>query len=127
VLSNPQRTMAALRWLAWSAGALVWLLSLTSCGAPESPGQKLYNENCSNCHGTDGAGNTAQGMGDSYADLIDNTWKNGGDDQSIMNSIRDGSFGMMPAFRDKLTDEQIHSILRHLRTLRGERPPERAK
>jgi cytochrome c oxidase cbb3-type subunit 3 len=87
-------------------------------------GEKLYNEHCSNCHGIDAAGDTAQGMGNTYADLRDDNWKFGGDDRSIAQVIRDGSFGLMPAFRDKLSEEQIQSIIRHLRKLRGERAPE---
>jgi cbb3-type cytochrome c oxidase subunit III len=87
-------------------------------------GEKLYREHCADCHGMDGSGNTAQSMGNNYANLLDNEWKFGGDDSSIKNVIRDGSFGLMPAYRDKLTEAQIQSILRHIRTLRGERAPE---
>jgi cytochrome c oxidase cbb3-type subunit 3 len=106
------------------------VLLLASTGCPlhhETPGEKIYNEYCADCHGMDGAGNTAQGMGNPYTDLLDNTWKFGGDDRSISNVIRDGSFGAMPAFHSKLTDEQIEAVLHHIRTLRGERPPELAR
>ena len=89
-----------------------------------SEGEKLWREHCSDCHGLDGSGNTALSMGNTYADLLDNTWKFGGDDSAIANAIRDGSFGLMPAYRDNLTEPQVQTLVHYIRTLRGERAPE---
>jgi cbb3-type cytochrome c oxidase subunit III len=124
VSADPRRPRPALAW-SWCAalGAALLLFALSGCHR-KTVGEELYDEHCSNCHGIDGAGNTALGMGHDYADLLDDRWKYGGDDTSIAGVIRDGSFGSMPAFREQLTEEQIRAIVGHLRTLRGERPPD---
>lgn len=83
-----------------------------------APGEQLYVDNCADCHGIDGHGNTARAMGQPYADLVDDVWKNGGDDTSIANSIREGSFGLMPAFQQQLTYRQIQDLIGYLRLLR---------
>lgn len=82
------------------------------------PGESLYRENCSACHGLDGRGNTALSMGQQFADLTDDAWKFGGDDGSIANAIREGSFGLMPGFQGKLTDAQIQDVVGYLKVLR---------
>ncbi|HVT19033.1 MAG TPA: c-type cytochrome [Thermoanaerobaculia bacterium] len=92
---------------------------------PHHPeGESLYREHCADCHGVDGAGNTVKGMGSPFADLLDNNWKYGGDDGSMGNIIREGVFGSMPAYKEKLTDQQIRAIIGHIRVLRGEKTRE---
>jgi cbb3-type cytochrome c oxidase subunit III len=81
-------------------------------------GEELYREHCADCHGLDGRGNTVRDMGQAFADLTDDNWKNGGDDTSIGNSIREGSFGLMPAFQEKLDDQQIQALVGYIRVLR---------
>jgi len=106
---------ALLACLACLAGAL-----LGGCGKlfpHRAPGEQLYVDNCADCHGVDGRGNTAREMGQPYADLTDDVWKFGGDDTSIGNAIREGSFGLMPGFQQKLHDEQIQELIAYLRLL----------
>ncbi|HVT57536.1 MAG TPA: c-type cytochrome [Thermoanaerobaculia bacterium] len=91
-----------------------------------SEGENLYRAHCADCHGLDGAGNTVQSMGNQYASLIDDVWRTGGDDGSIGNVIREGVFGQMPPFKDKLSDQQVSAIIRYLRVLRHEKPREAA-
>jgi cytochrome c oxidase cbb3-type subunit 3 len=83
-----------------------------------APGEQLYVDHCADCHGLDGRGNTAREMGQPYADLTDDVWKFGGDDTSIANAIRDGSFGLMPGFQQQLNDQQIQELIAYLRVLR---------
>jgi cbb3-type cytochrome c oxidase subunit III len=82
-----------------------------------SQGESLYVENCADCHGMDGRGNTARSMGQPYADLTDDNWKNGGDDSSLANSIGEGSFGLMPSFQEKLNEQQIRALVAYIRVL----------
>ncbi|HYL05974.1 MAG TPA: c-type cytochrome [Thermoanaerobaculia bacterium] len=82
------------------------------------PGEQLYVDNCADCHGVDGRGNTAREMGQQYADLTDDVWKFGGEDSAIANAIREGSFGLMPAFQEKLNDEQIRAVVSYVKVLR---------
>jgi cytochrome c oxidase cbb3-type subunit 3 len=96
-----------------------WVLA--GCGKlfpHHSEGEELYLANCADCHGVDGRGNTVREMGQPYADLTDNEWKFGGDDGSLANTIREGSFGLMPGFQEKLTTEQIQALVAWLKVLR---------
>lgn len=112
----------------YAAAVSVAALSLAACDVifPHySEGEKLYRDNCAECHGVDGSGNTPLYLGNGYADLLDNNWKSGGDPGSLANSIRNGVFGQMPGFDRKLTDAQIRLITEYIRVLRGEKPRER--
>jgi cbb3-type cytochrome c oxidase subunit III len=84
-------------------------------------GEELYRKHCADCHGLDGRGNTVRDMGQAFADLTDDNWKNGGDDTSIGNSIREGSFGLMPGFQEKLDDQQIQALVAYIRILQHQR------
>jgi cytochrome c oxidase cbb3-type subunit 3 len=75
-----------------------------------SEGKQLYDWfNCSGCH--------AKGGGASGPALSDAFWRYGPDDVSIFVSIRDGRPHGMPAFREKLTTEQIWQLTHYVRTL----------
>jgi len=74
----------------------------------------LYARNCSGCHGADGKGGAAIGLGDPVYLAI-------ADDATIRRVTADGVAGTsMPAFAERsggmLTDEQIDVIVRGIRT-----------
>jgi mono/diheme cytochrome c family protein len=117
------------RWPRQGAGAAV-AAALLACLAGallggcnqlfprRAPGEQLYVDHCADCHGVDGRGNTVREMGQPYADLTDDNWKFGGDDTSIANAIREGSFGLMPGFEQQLNDQQIQALVGYLKVLR---------
>ncbi|MBV8201696.1 MAG: c-type cytochrome [Acidobacteria bacterium] len=116
---RPRRAARRAVAAALLGGVLAALLG--GCGQlfpQRSEGEQLYVDNCADCHGLDGRGNTAREMGQPYADLTDDVWKFGGDDGTIANTIRDGSFGLMPGFQQKLSDQQIQALVAYLRVLR---------
>ncbi len=96
-------------------------VSASGCQFFESkdPGERIYRSQCASCHGIDGRGNTTRFMGNEWADLTDNSWRQFGDDGSIETVIREGVFGKMPA-RNELTREEMRALLGYLRQLRGE-------
>jgi mono/diheme cytochrome c family protein len=103
---------------------LLLLAALTATAACDmfaarSPGEKLWRARCADCHGLDGRGNTPRYMGESYADLTDDSWRTSGDENTIGDVIRQGVFGKMPANAD-LSDEQVAELISWLRYLRGE-------
>ena len=63
-------------------------------------GRKIFEDNCSSCHGEDGKGNAEVGA----PDLTDDVWIYGGDRQSIYMSVYGGRQGFMPAWEQRLTE-----------------------
>jgi cytochrome c oxidase cbb3-type subunit III len=76
-------------------------------------GQRLYNQmNCVGCHFHGGGG-----MG---VALMDGKWRYGGRIDQIAASINEGRPNGMPAWRGKLTDQQIWQLSAYVRTLSGQ-------
>ena len=83
----------------------------------------LYESACAACHGSDGRGRTFEDRGFELElpDFTDCEFASREPDPDWYAVIHEGgpvrAFGrMMPAFGDALTDDEIHSILRHVRT-----------
>jgi cytochrome c oxidase cbb3-type subunit 3 len=78
-------------------------------------GQQLYlHMNCVGCHFHGGGG-----MG---PPLMDDKWRYGGRIDQIAASIAEGRPNGMPAWRDKLTSEQIWQLAAYVRSLSGQAP-----
>jgi cytochrome c oxidase cbb3-type subunit III len=76
-------------------------------------GQRLYNwMNCSGCHFHGGGG-----MG---VALMDGKWRYGGRIDQIAASIMEGRPNGMPAWRGRLTEQQIWQLAAYVRTLSGQ-------
>ena len=76
-------------------------------------GQQLYTQmNCVGCHFHGGGG-----MG---PPLMDDEWRYGGRIDQIAASIAEGRPNGMPAWRGKLTNDQIWNLAAYLRTLSGQ-------
>ena len=77
-----------------------------------------YEKNCATCHGKDGRAKTFKSRHHVHArDLTDARWQSDASDERILDSITNGR-GRMPAFKDKLTAEQITSLLEYVRGLK---------
>ena len=61
---------------------------------------------CAACHGADARGNPALGA----PNLTDSTWLYGGDYARIEETIRNGRNGFMPAWRGRLSDDQVRAV-----------------
>jgi cytochrome c oxidase cbb3-type subunit 3 len=78
-----------------------------------SEGQFLYTRmNCVGCNSHGGGG-----MG---PPLMDDEWRYGGRIDQIASSIAEGRPQGMPAWREKLTDDQIWKLAAYVRTLSGQ-------
>ena len=77
--------------------------------------KRVFKQKCSKCHGQDGAGNN-YGQIIGATNLTDPEWQQRVDDKRLLNSIKHGR-GQMPAFGEKLTEEQITSLVSYVRTL----------
>lgn len=75
-------------------------------------GQQLYSQmNCVGCHSHGGGG-----MG---PPLMDDQWRYGGSIDQIATTIAEGRPNGMPAWRGKLTNDQIYQIAAYVRSLSG--------
>lgn len=109
--------------LAAGAVALLLTASLTACDPAAragSTGERVWLQNCAECHGVDAAGKVPKYRRYQYVDLLDDFWLNGGDDDSIANSITDGVRLIMPGF-EHLTDEELNAVVGYIRELRSGR------
>ena len=76
-------------------------------------GRRLFNNNCSLCHGIGGVG--ANG----FPDLSDNDWLYGGTAESIIHSITEGRQGAMPAWGPALGDSSVVDMADYVVSLSG--------
>lgn len=98
------------------------------------PGSALYQANCASCHGREGEGQPewkSPGADGRYPapphDSSGHTWHHA--DEALIDIIRRGgqaAYGQpgftsgMPAFGDRLSDEEIRAVLAYIKTFWGE-------
>ncbi len=122
--------------LKFSVLALVTVLGACSSSSSSAPvdlspeaaaGREIsINAGCASCHGADGKGSVGPswvGLADSQVTLSDGTVVTA-DDDYLYTSIKEpgamkrrGASGIMPS--NKLTDEEIASIIVYIRALKG--------
>jgi len=64
----------------------------------------LFGDRCAACHGAGGAGNPG------FPVLADDDWLYGGTVDAIQETITGGRQGMMPGFKDQLSEKQINDL-----------------
>ena len=74
--------------------------------AEGSAGATLFAENCAVCHGESGRG----GLGTGAPSLADRSVIYGQDPATIMETLRRGRYGVMPAWRGRLSDAEINLL-----------------
>ena len=75
------------------------------------PAARIAEEFCASCHNRNLVGSPAP-------NLVDNLWTHGGDNASILRSIRQGfPASGMPGFEGTLTETEMLSVVSHLRRL----------
>ena len=95
-------------------GCLIFFCLALHAG-PASDGGDLYKQKCSMCHGADGKGYPAL----KTPDFTDPKVQASLTDKEIVDTIKNGKKGTaMPPFADKLSDDQINSLLAYLRSLK---------
>jgi len=76
----------------------------------------LYKSKCAACHGPDGTGNVAMGKTLGVTDLTSDDVQKQTDAQ-LTGSIANGKGKKMPAYKGKITDDQIKGLVGYIRTL----------
>jgi cytochrome c oxidase cbb3-type subunit 3 len=76
-------------------------------------GERLYLNNCAQCHGTDARGSRG------FPNLTDADWLYGGEPEAIKTTITGGRNAMMPPFAATLDGEQVRDVVQYVRSLSG--------
>lgn len=76
-------------------------------------GQRLFLNNCAQCHGSDAKG------GRGFPNLTDADWLWGGQPEQILQTITKGRHGVMPAWAAMIKPEDASAIAQHVRALSG--------
>src|SRR5207245_9280845 len=77
---------------------------------------QLFREKCSKCHGEDGTVNRVRPAIPNIPDFTSLAWQVSQTEIALVNQIDYGSLPLMPAFRYKLTREQIQGLAVYIRS-----------
>lgn len=83
--------------------------------AEAAAGMPLFAENCAACHADDGKGNRDLGA----PNLTDAIWLYGGEVDTLTETIAKARYGVMPAWSDKLSEDEIRAVAVYVHSLGG--------
>ncbi len=87
---------------------------LATLPVAQSIGERLYMNNCSQCHASDARGSRG------FPNLTDNDWLHGGSPEKIQETIMNGRNGMMPPMGAMVgSDEDIKNLANYVLSLSG--------
>lgn len=88
--------------------------TLSALPVAKSIGERLYMNNCSQCHASDARG------GRGFPNLTDHDWLHGGSPEKIEETITNGRNGMMPPMAAMVgTDEDVKNLANYVLSLSG--------
>ena len=87
---------------------------LAGDGAAKAIGERLFMNNCAQCHGSDARGSKG------FPNLTDTDWLHGGTSEKIAETITKGRHGQMPAMGAALgTTEDVRNVANYVLSLSG--------
>ena len=89
------------------------VLELAKDPAALAIGQKLFLNNCAQCHASDGAGSTG------FPNLTDVAWLWGGTPAAIQTTIAEGRLGIMPPWGPVLGEQGVKDAAQYVMSLSG--------
>jgi mono/diheme cytochrome c family protein len=110
----------------WSA-----ILHIRVLQGPYAPGPgatrfqevaKLFRQNCAACHAEDGSGTNMRKILPLIPDFTSVAWQMSQTELAIVNQIDYGSAPLMPAWRYKLTREQVLGLAVYIRSFAAQQP-----
>ncbi|MFV0513584.1 MAG: cytochrome-c oxidase, cbb3-type subunit III [Jhaorihella sp.] len=78
-------------------------------------GAEIFADNCAACHMEDGTGDRSQGA----PNLADAIWLYGGDYDTIVQTVTNSRFGVMPPWQSRLTEAEIRAVATYVHQLGG--------
>ena len=104
----------AFRKLAYNeAGELSDITEIAKNEEAIKVGQRLFLQNCSQCHGSD-----ARGL-KGFPNLTDNAWLYGGEPVAIVNTVMNGRIGAMPAWGESFGEQGVREVVTYTLSLSG--------
>jgi len=94
---------------------IVSLLAASTMSFAQKSGADIYKSKCKSCHAADGSGDTAAGKSMKVVSFSSPEIVSASDDDLIADT-KNGK-GKMPAYANKLTDDQIKEVVAYIRTL----------
>jgi cytochrome c6 len=83
--------------------------------APAADGAALYTAKCTICHAKDGRG-LPNWRSKGQPDFSDAKWQKSRTDAQIADATKNGKGKFMPAFKAKMTDEEITAVVARIRS-----------
>ncbi len=80
-----------------------------------SSGAALFADNCAACHGDDAMGGRELGA----PNLADAIWLYGSDRETLTDTIENARFGVMPAWGQRLSEEDVRAVSAYVHALGG--------
>ena len=78
-------------------------------------GAQVFADNCAMCHGDDATGNRDLGA----PNLADAIWLYGGDRATLTETVKNARFGVMPAWGQRLSEEDVRAVAVYVHSLGG--------
>jgi cytochrome c oxidase cbb3-type subunit 3 len=89
------------------------VVALSKAPAALAVGEKLFLNNCAQCHASDGGGSRG------FPNLTDRDWLWGGDAGAIRTTIAEGRTGTMPPFGGALGEQGVKDVAHYVLSLSG--------
>ncbi len=78
-------------------------------------GGTIFADNCAACHGDEGLGDRDLGA----PNIADAVWLYGGDRKTLHETVTNARFGVMPAWGQRLSDEDVRAVALYVHALGG--------
>lgn len=91
------------------------LLAISTTSFAQNSGADTYKSKCQMCHAVDGSGNTPAGKSTKVRPFNSPEVTKMSDDDLIKTTTN--GHGKMPAYKGKLTDDQIKDVVAYIHTL----------
>jgi cytochrome c6 len=101
---------------------IAMLFPLSARAEVDKKAERLWKTKCASCHGGDAKGDSEMGKTAGVSDMTAAAWQQAHSDAQIKAAITDGVKGKkmpMEAFKGKLTDEQIDSLVAYLHSIKA--------
>jgi len=85
-------------------------------------GNELYQKFCQACHGADGRGTAMKQTMPAIPDFTSTAWHDTRNNVELLISILDGKGTLMPAFNDRVTEDQARDLVSLTRAFKQAQP-----